>query len=82
MLVSLRSLQAQAQAKVAACSEYLEQARPFLEKWRDAGFPDDADMNKLARRYLKVLGKRQDAAMAAARCGQVLADNEVEDRAT
>lgn len=75
-LASLRELQAEAEKKVVACNEYLEQARPHLEAWKEAGLPDDANLTKLARRYLKVLGKRQDAAMAAARAGELLEGHE------
>src|ERR1035437_177796 len=75
-LTSLRELQAEAEAKVVTCNEFMEKARPFLEPWKDAGFQDDTDMAKLAPRSLRVLPLRQDAAMAAARCGQLLEENE------
>jgi hypothetical protein len=75
LLAGVRADQKYAEAFVVGLNKRIAAMRPLLERWKDAGFPDNPKLEKLARRYLKALHLRQDAAMAASRNGQLLAEH-------
>lgn len=74
-LAGLREQREHAESLARGATEFLDAARPHLERWSEAGFPEDAKLVKLARRYLKALAIRQDAAQAVTLVGQVLEEH-------
>lgn len=75
ILAGLQELADKCERRVALCDRLLTALRTILEPWVEKHMPANPRAEKAARKYLRLLELRQDAARASARARQAIAEN-------